>query len=77
MKGRVTDLFDHLQELVLLILLQGLVFLHTSHVQLVLGLGLRGLKRAGQDGHLCVFQELRGKEYRQLLYKIIYLAKYN
>lgn len=53
-----TNLPDHLQELVLLIFLQGFVVLHRGDVQLMLGLGLRGLKRAGKDGNLCVFQNL-------------------
>ena len=50
---------DHLLKLLLLILLQRSVVLHTGHVQLVLGLRLGGLKRAGQDGNLCVLQELQ------------------
>lgn len=48
----VLDLLDHLLELLLLVCLQLLVLLNGCNVQLVLGLGLWGLKRAGQNGNL-------------------------
>lgn len=55
-----TDLLDHLLKLLLLILLKSFVVLHRGHIQLMLGLGLRGLKRAGQDGEFDIFQNLSG-----------------
>ena len=58
----VLDLLHHLVEFLQLVLPQVAVVLHVGHVQLVLGLWLGGLKRAGQDGQLHVFQALRTGE---------------
>ena len=56
-----TDLLDHLQELFLLVLLKRSVVLDRGHIQLMLGLGLWGLKRAGEDSDFCVFQNLKAE----------------
>ena len=50
-----TDLLDHLQELFLLVLLKCSVVLHRGNIQLMLSLGLWGLKRTGEDSDFCVF----------------------
>lgn len=56
-----THLLNHLLELLLLVLLEGLVVLHRRHVQLVLGLRLRRLERTREDGDLGVLHLLRGQ----------------
>ena len=48
--ARILDLLDHLLELLRLVHLQLLVLLDARNVQLVLGLGARGLKGASEDG---------------------------
>lgn len=57
-----TNLKDHLLKLFLFIFLEGFVVLHRGNVQLMLGLGLRGLKWAGEDGNFNIFQNLSGDE---------------
>ena len=54
------NLTNHLVELFDLVLAEVSVVLDVGDVQLVLGLGLRGLERASQDGQLDVFQYLKG-----------------
>lgn len=57
-----TNLLDHLLKLFLFVFLKGFVVLHRGHIQLMLGLGLRGLKRAGKDGDFNIFQDLSDEE---------------
>ena len=52
----IVYLLDHLLEGLPLVLLELLVILDAGHVELVLGLGLGGLKRTGQDGNVHVLQ---------------------
>ena len=56
-----TDLLDHLQELLLLVLLKCPVVLYRGNIQLMLSLGLWGLKRTGEDSDFCVFQNLKAE----------------
>lgn len=58
---RCTNLLDHLLKLLFFIFLKGFVVLHRGDVQLMLGLGLRGLKRACEDGNFNIFQDLKNK----------------
>lgn len=55
------DLGHHLVELLGLVLPQVPVVLNASHVQLMLGLRLRGLERASQDSDLDVAEFLEGQ----------------
>lgn len=50
------DLFDHLPELVLLVLAESLVVFGGADCQLMLGLWLRGLKRAGEDSDFYILK---------------------
>lgn len=54
------NLLDHFLKLLLFIVLECFVVLHRSHIQLMLGLGLRRFKWAGEDGNFSIFQNLSG-----------------
>lgn len=54
----MSNLLDHLLKLLLLIFLECFVVLNRGHIQLMLGLGLRRLKWAGEDGNFHIFQNL-------------------
>lgn len=53
-----TNLLDHLLKFLFFIFLESFVVFHRSHIQLMLGLGLRRLKRAGKNGNFSIFQNL-------------------
>mmetsp|Transcript_27580 Transcript_27580/g.60247 ORF Transcript_27580/g.60247 Transcript_27580/m.60247 type:complete len:315 (-) Transcript_27580:172-1116(-) len=55
---RVLALLHHVREVLLLRLPERLELLYGVNVHLVLGLGLRGLERASENGDLCVFDSL-------------------
>jgi hypothetical protein len=55
-RARVFARFDHGVKVVALLFLQRLEFFDAVDLNFMLGLGFRGLKGAGQDGDLDVFQ---------------------
>lgn len=64
---RATNLLDHLFKLLLFILLESFVVLNRGNIQLMLGLGLRGLKRASKDCNFNIFQDLNGDKVKSEL----------
>lgn len=66
---RVLDLLDHFGEVLLLHLGELLVVLLLGDIELVAGLGLRGLERASQDGDLGVVEVLGHLGVTHLLVK--------
>lgn len=58
-RAGVLDLLNHLDKLLLLVVLQLLELLNAGDVKVVLGLGLRRLESTGQDGNLRIVH-LRG-----------------
>lgn len=65
--ARVLDLLDHALKLFHLVLLQLLVLLDRSDIELVLGLGSRRFEWAGEDGELGVFDGPRHLRMRHVL----------
>lgn len=63
----VLDLGDHISEVLLLHLIQLLVVLSRLDFETVLGLGLRGLERAGEDQNLSVVDLLLHLRVREVL----------
>mmetsp|Transcript_32272 Transcript_32272/g.79948 ORF Transcript_32272/g.79948 Transcript_32272/m.79948 type:complete len:351 (+) Transcript_32272:698-1750(+) len=65
--ARVLDLFDHVEEVVLLRLLHLLVRLHRLELELVLRLRLRRLEGAREDAHLGILDVLGHLRVRHVL----------